>query len=210
MANLRVYLVDDHPLMRMALRRILESDERFVVVGEADTAEECLTAVAALTTDLVVMDIQLPGIDGVEATRRLKSQDADLKVVILSAYGEEYLIPSIDTGADGYMMKGLEPKAMIEELLQAAEGTPPIDSNLTRLLMDRAAAGPRENSGPTLSDRQHQVLRHVSDGLSSKEIASLLSISNTTLKRDFRNIFEVLGVNDRAHAIAEAYRRELI
>ena len=210
MANLRVYLVDDHPLMRMALRRILESDERFVVVGEADTAEECLTAVAALTTDLVVMDIQLPGIDGVEATRRLKSQDADLKVVILSAYGEEYLIPSIDTGADGYMMKGLEPKAMIEELLQAAEGTPPIDSNLTRLLMDRAAAGPWENSGPSLSNRQNQVLRHVSDGLSSKEIASLLSISNTTLKRDFRTIFEVLGVNDRAHAIAEAYRRELI
>ena len=209
MANLRVYLVDDHPLMRMALRRILESDERFVVGGEADTAEECLTAVAALATDLVVMDIQLPGIDGVEATRRLKSQDADLKVVILSAYGEEYLIPSIDTGADGYMMKGLEPKAMIEELLQAAEGTPPIDSNLTRLLMDRAAAGSRENSGPTLSDRQHQVLRHVSDGLSSKEIASVLSISNTTLKRDFRHIFEVLGVNDRAHAIAEAYRREL-
>jgi len=76
--------------------------------------------------------------------------------------------------------------------------------------MDRAAAGPREHSGPSLSDRQHEVLRHVSDGLSSKEIASLLSISNTTLKRDFRNIFEVLGVNDRAHAIAEAYRRELI
>ena len=117
MANLRVYLVDDHPLMRMALRRILESDERFVVVGEADTAEECLTAVAALTTDLVVMDIQLPGIDGVEATRRLKSQDADLKVVIVSVYGEEYLIPSIDIGADGYMMKGLEPKAMIEDSL---------------------------------------------------------------------------------------------
>ena len=210
MPNLRVYLVDDHPLMRMALRRILESGQRFVVVGASDTAEDCLTAVAALGTDMVVMDIQLPGIDGVEATRRLKSQDAKLKVVIVSAYGEEYLISSIDPRAEGYMMKGLEPKAMIEGLFKAAEGTPPIDSNLTRLLMDRAAAGPREHSGPSLSDRQHEVLRHVSDGLSSKEIASLLSISNTTLKRDFRNIFEVLVVNDPAHAIAEAYRRELI
>ena len=210
MENLRVFLVDDHPLMRMALRRILESDQRFVVVGESDTAEECLTSVNALPTDMVVMDIQLPGIDGVEATRQLKSQHPGLKVVIVSAYGEEYLIPSIDAGADGYMMKGLEPKAMVEGLLQAAEGTPPIDSNLTRHLMDRAAAGTREGACPSLSDRQKEVLRHVSDGLSTKEIASLLSISNTTLKRDFRNIFEVLGVNDRAHAIAEAYRRALI
>ena len=152
MPNLRVYLVDDHPLMRMALRRILESGQRFVVVGASDTAEDCLTAVAALGTDMVVMDIQLPGIDGVEATRRLKSQDAKLKVVIVSAYGEEYLISSIDARAEGYMMKGPEPKAMIEGLFQAAEGTPPIDSNLTRLLMDRAAAGPREHSGPSLSD----------------------------------------------------------
>jgi DNA-binding NarL/FixJ family response regulator len=210
MENLRVFLVDDHPLMRMALRRVLESDQRFVVVGESDTAEECLSGMNTIATDLVVMDIQLPGIDGVEATRRLKSQHPELKVVIISAYGEEYLIPSIDAGADGYMMKGLEPKAMVEGLLQAAEGTPPIDSNLTRHLMDRAAAGPMESSGPSLSDRQQEVLKHVSDGLSTKEIASLLSISNTTLKRYFRNIFEVLGVNDRAHAIAEAYRRELI
>ena len=210
MEKLRVYLVDDHPLMRLAFRRILESDQRFLVVGESDTAEECLTAVDTMAADMVVMDVQLPGIDGVEATRRLKSQHPNLMVVIVSAYGEEYLIPSIDAGADGYMMKGLEPKAMIEGLLQAAEGTPPIDSNLTRHLMDRAAAGPKESSGPSMSLRQQEVLRHVSDGLSSKEIASLLSISNTTLKRDFRNIFEVLGVNDRAHAIAEAYRRDLI
>jgi len=210
MDNLRVYLVDDHPLMRMALRGILESDPRFIVLGESDNAEECLTAVTTMDVDMVVMDIQLPGIDGVEATRQLKAQHPELKVVIVSAYGEEYLIPSIDAGADGYMMKGQEPKAMIEGLLQASEGTPPIDSTLTRHLMDRAAAGPRDNSGPSLSDRQQEVLKHVSDGLSTKEIASVLSISNTTLKRDFRNIFEVLGVNDRAHAIAEAYRRELI
>ena len=107
-----------------------------------------------MDVDMVVMDIQLPGLDGVEATRQLKAQHPGLKVVIVSAYGEEYLIPSIDAGADGYMMKGQEPSAMIEGLLQAAAGTTPIDSTLTRHLMDRAAAGPRDNSGPSLSDRQ--------------------------------------------------------
>ena len=196
-------------MMRMALHRILESDPRFIVIDESDNAEDCLTAVTTMDMDMVVMDIQLPGIDGVEATRQLKAQHPGLKVVIVSAYGEEYLIPSIDAGADGYMMKGQEPSAKIEGLLQASEGTPTIDSTPTRHLMDRAA-GPRNNSGPSLSDRQQEVLKHVSDGLSTKEIASLLSISNTTLKRAFRNIFEVLGVNDRAHAIAEAYRRASI
>ena len=106
MENLRVYRVDDYPLMRMALRRILESDPRFIVIGESDNAEECLTTVTTMDVDMVVMDIQLPGLDGVEATRQLKAQHPGLKVVIVSAYGEEYLIPSIDAGADGYMMKG--------------------------------------------------------------------------------------------------------
>ena len=154
MENLRVYLVDDHPLMRMALRRILEFDPLFIVIGESDNAEECLTTVTTMDVDMVVMDIQLPGLDGVEATRQLKAQHPGLKVVIVSAYGEEYLLPSIAAGADGYMMKGQEPSAMIEGLLQAAEGTPPIDSALTRHLMDGAAAGPRDSSGPSLSDRQ--------------------------------------------------------
>jgi len=167
MENLRVYLVDDHPLMRMALRRTLESYPRFIVIGESDNAEECLTTVTTMDVDMVVMDIQLPGLDGVEAKRQLRAQHPGLKVVIINAYGEEYLIPSIDASTDGCMMKGQEPSEMIEGLLQAAEGTPSIDSTLTRHLMDRAAAGPRDNSGPSLSDRQQEVLKHVSDGLST-------------------------------------------
>jgi len=140
--NLRVYLVDDHLLMRMALRRILESDPLFIVISESDNAEECLTAVTTMDVDMVVMDIPLPGLGGVEATRQLKAQHPGLKVVIVSAYGEEYLIPSIDACADGYIMKGQEPSAMIEGLLQVDEGMPTIDSTLTRHLMDRASAGP--------------------------------------------------------------------
>lgn len=186
------------------MRRTLESDEHFLVVGEADNAEESLDHLETLDADLVVMDIQLPGMDGVEATRQLKAQHPHLKVIIVSAYGEEYLIPSIDAGADGYMLKGLTADKVIQGLLQAAAGMPPIDANLTRHLMDRAAVGPHDRAGPSLSPRQQEVLRHVSEGLTSKEIASRLNVSGTTLNREFRSIFELLGVNDRAHAIAEA------
>lgn len=205
-----MYLVDDHPLMRLALRRIIESDEHFIIVGEADNAEESLTRLETLHADIVVMDIQLPGMNGVEATRQLKARLPHLKVIIMSAHGEEYLIPSIDAGADGYMLKGLTVDEVVQGLLQAAAGTPPIDASLTRHLMDRAAVGPQDRVGPSLSPRQQEVLRHVAEGLTSKEIASRINVSGTTLKREFKSIFEVLGVNDRAHAIAEAYRRDLI
>ncbi len=210
MDKIRVFLVEDHPMMRLAMRGILEASERFSVVGEADNAEESIAKIDTVPTDMVVMDIQLPGIDGVEATRQLKARHGHLKVVIMSAFGEEYLIPSIEAGADGYMMKGVAPSEVVDGLLQAAAGTPPIDQTLTRHLMNRAADGESARVGPSLSPRQQEVLRRVSDGLTSKEIASGLAISNTTLKREFRSIFEALGVNARAHAIAEAYRRDLI
>jgi len=209
MDKIRVFLVDDHPLIRLAMRRILEADEHFLVVGEADNAEESLERLNTLDTDMVVMDIQLPGMDGVEATRQLKSRFGHLKVVIISAFGQEYLIPSIEAGADGYMMKGLAAENLVQGLRQAAQGVPPIDSSLTRHLMDQAAADPQQ-SGPSLSLRQQEVLKLVADGLTSKAIASNLAISSTTLKREFRKVFELLGVNDRAHAIAEAYRRNII
>ena len=195
--------------MRQALRRLLESDEHFLVIGEADNAEEALNQLDTTSADVVIMDIQLPGMDGVEATRRLKSRHHNLKVVIVSAFGEEYLIPSIEAGADGYMLKVLEPEEMINGLLGAAQGMPPIAVGLIRHLTNRAAAA-QTPTVPSLTLRQHEVLRLMVDGLTSKEIASGLYISGTTLKREFRNIYHLLGVNDRAHAIAEVYRRELI
>ena len=210
MDELRVFLVDDHPLIRVAMSRILAADGRFIIVGETDNAEDAVRILDTLHADLVVMDIQLPGMDGVAATRELKARHDDLKVVILSAFGDKYLLPSIEAGADGYMMKGLAPDQIAQSLLQAAEGMPPIDAALTRQLMDHAATGQRSHAGATLTSRQQETLRMVSEGLTSKEIASRLSISGTTLKREFRKIFEALGVNDRAHAIAEAYRMDLI
>ena len=206
----RVLLVDDHPMVREGMRRLLEGEGEFEVVGEVDSVEAALEELDRKKVEIVVMDIQLPGMDGVEGTRQMKARYPEVKVVIVSAYGEDYLVPSIDAGADGYLLKTLPPAELVKSMHQAALGQSPVDAALTRHLMNRAAAGKGMVGENQPTERQQEVLKLVADGLSSKELASRLYISQTTLKREFRNIFNLLGVNDRAHAVAEAYRRNLI
>ena len=205
----RVFLVDDHPLIREGMRLHLEAEGHFLVVGEANSGEEALELLDTPFADVVVMDIQLPGINGVEATRRLKVRHPDLKVVIVTAFGQEYLMSSILAGADGYLVKTSGPRELARGLLQAAQGHCPVDVTVTRHLVDQAVSGAPRSNHLLLSPRQQDVLRLVGEGVSSKELASRLCISRTTLKREFRNIFDTLGVNDRAHAVAEAGRRRL-
>ena len=208
--RIRVLLVDDHPMVREGMRRLLEAEGRFEVVGEVDSVESALEELAHKKAEIVVMDIQLPGMDGVEGTRQMKARYPDIKVVIVSAYGEDYLVPSIDAGADGYLLKTLAPVDLVKSMHQAAMGQSPVDAALTRHLMNQAAAGKGKEGEGKPTERQQEVLKLVAVGLSSKELAARLFISQTTLKREFRNIFNLLGVNDRAHAVAEAYRRSLI
>lgn len=208
--RIKVLLIDDHPMVREGMRRLLEGEGGFEVVGETDSVEGALGELDRKKVDIVVMDIQLPGVDGVEGTRQIKAKYPDLKVVIVSAYGEDYLVPSIDAGADGYLLKTLAPAELLKSMHQAALGQSPVDAALTRHLMNQAVAvrGAEGENQPT--ERQREVLKLVGNGLPSKELAAKLYISQTTLKREFRNIFNLLGVNDRAHAVAEAYRRNLI
>ena len=208
--RIKVLLIDDHPMVREGMRRLLEGEGGFEVVGETDSVEGALGELDRKKVDIVVMDIQLPGVDGVEGTRQMKAKYPDLKVVIVSAYGEDYLVPSIDAGADGYLLKTLAPAELLKSMHQAALGQSPVDAALTRHLMNQAVAvrGAEGENQPT--ERQREVLKLVGNGLPSKELAAKLYISQTTLKREFRNIFNLLGVNDRAHAVAEAYRRNLI
>ncbi len=208
--RIRVLLVDDHPMVREGMKRLLEGEGGFEVVGEVDSVEDALEELERGKAEIVVMDIQLPGVNGVEGTRLLKAKHPEVKVVIVSAYGEDYLVPSIDAGADGYLLKTLPPGELVKSMYQAALGQSPVDAALTRHLMDQAAAGKGAEGEGMPTERQQDVLKLVADGLSSKELASRLYISQTTLKREFRNIFNLLGVNDRAHAVAEAYRRSLI
>ena len=208
--RITILLVDDHPMVREGMKRLLEGEGGFEVVGEVDSVEAALEALERKRAEIVVMDIQLPGVDGVEGTRQLKAKYPDVKVVIVSAYGEDYLVPSIDAGADGYLLKTLSPPDLLKSMHQVAMGQSPVDAALTRHLMNQAAAGKGMEGEGKPTERQQEVLKLVADGLSSKELASRLYISQTTLKREFRNIFNLLGVNDRAHAVAEAYRRHLI
>lgn len=208
--RIKVLLVDDHPMIREGMKRLLEGEGEFEVVGGVESVEEALVELGRSLAEIVVMDIQLPGVNGVEGTRLMKASYPDVKVVIVSAYGEDYLVPSIEAGADGYLLKTLPPGELVKSMHQVALGQPAVDANLTRHLMDRATVGKGSEKEGMPTERQQEVLKLVADGLSSKELASRLFISQTTLKREFRNIFNLLGVNDRVHAIAEAYRRSLI
>ena len=206
---IRVLLVDDHPVVREGIRRLLELDKQIQVVGEAGSAEEALTSMNT-RPEVVLMDIRLPGIDGIEATRQTVADYPDAKVVVFSSFGNEYLDQAIDAGAKGYVLKTATQPELVQAVHQAAQGQTPIDPKLTSGLVDRFAELSRLARHHGLSQRQLAILRGVAEGVPSKELAAQLSISDATFKRDIKAIFDYLGVNDRAQAVATAYSRRLL
>lgn len=206
----RVFLVDDHPVVRAGMRQVLELDDRISVVGEADSGEEVLEQLSRCPADVVLMDICLPDMDGIEATRQLRARHADLKIMILSAFGDEYLAEAIEAGANGYILKTTAQEELTRAVIQTASGQGPLDPTLTPRLFDRMAELSRSAQSQDLSSRQQEILRLIADGVPSREIAARLSMSQATMSRQLRQVFDLLGVDDRAHAIAEAYRKNLL
>ena len=131
--------MDDHPVVREGIRRLLELDEGIAVVGEAESAEDALAQLASSPARVVLMDIRLPGISGIEATRQLKSQHPEVRVIILSAFGDEYLTQAMEAGADGYMLKTATRMELVSAVKGAAAGKSPIDGDLTTGLLHRIA-----------------------------------------------------------------------
>ncbi len=210
MEKVRVFLVDDHLIVREGIKKLLELDERIQVVGESDNAEDALSGVEIASAQVVFMDIRLPGIDGIEATRQLMAQDRELKVVILSSFGDLYLTPAIEAGARGYILKTASRRELVQAVVRAASGQSPIDTSLTTELFTQFAKLSKTTQPQIISSRQQEILRMVVSGLSSREIIAQLSISESTLTREFRNIFNCFGVNRRSQAVAEAYKRKLV
>ena len=210
MSNVRVYIVDDYPLVREGIRRLLEVDPRISIVGEADSGEIALDRVPTASPNVVLMDVNLPGINGIETTRLLTSRHPELRVLMLSSFGDQFLLEALDAGACGFILKSATQQEMVNAVLSAAGGDLPIDPKLTNVVLNRNGAQSKMGVEHALSNRQENILRLISDGLTSKEITSRLSISEATLTRDLRHVFDFLGVDDRAHAVAAAFRHNIL
>jgi DNA-binding NarL/FixJ family response regulator len=211
-----VLLVDDQELLRRGFRMILETEPDLRVVGEAGDGLEAVAEARRLRPDVVLMDIRMPRLDGVEATRRLAGPDvADpVRVLILTTFDlDEYVIDALRAGASGFLLKDVPPEELVQAIRVIAGGDALIAPSITRRLLDRFARVLPTSTGPpppppglhTLTDRELEVLRLVARGLSNGEIAAELYVSETTVKTHVGRILTKLGLRDRVQAVVLAY-----
>ena len=194
----RVLLVDDHQILRVGLARLLDAEEDIEVVGAAGDGAEAVRLVAETHPDVVLMDLSMPVMDGVAATRAIVAAGSDAKVVVLTSFSDrDRILEALDAGAVGYLLKDAEPDDVLRGVRAAARGDWPIDPRAARLLLGEGGGRP---AGPGLSQREQEVLGLVAAGLPNKLIARRLGISERTVKAHLTRVFERLGVSDRTQA----------
>ena len=206
MNKIRVFLVDDHYVARYGLRLMLEQEEDLRVVGEAQSGEEALVILEQTPADVVMMDVQLPGMDGIKTLQKLKASRPNVKVIMLTSFGDEYLIPSLEAGATGYLVKRANRTEMAKAIREAAQGGAPLDALATAGLVDQFRDLYQDRRVP-ITSREAQVLQLAAAGLSNKAIASMLTLSVTTIKNHVTSILRKLDANDRTHAVTISLRK---
>ena len=202
-----VLLADDHQLLRQALRRAFE-DAGLVVVGEAGDGAEAIRLATELKPDVVVMDVTMPVLDGVEATRRLHNQLPGLPIVVLTMHGEAALRrEAIDAGAAGFLTKDVSMQDVIKTVLEAAGGEVALSAELASSILDEMRApAPAERPASPLTKREEEVLQLIADGCSTTEVAKQLFISAKTVKNHLASIYEKLNARDRTQAVLSAVK----
>jgi DNA-binding NarL/FixJ family response regulator len=219
--TIRVLLVDDQPLLRTGFRLILEGEPDIAVVGEAGDGARAVELTRTLLPEVVLMDIRMPGVDGIEATRRIVREEAakhDPRVLILTTFDlDEYVVEAVRAGASGFLLKDAPPEDLVAAIRIVANGDAIVAPSVTRRLLDRFATrlpSVREEAPPRglsmLTERELEVLRHVARGLSNAEIARQLVVSETTIKTHVGNLLAKLGLRDRVQAVVFAYEVGLI
>lgn len=189
---------------------MLELEEDIRVVGEAANGEDGITQAERLSPDVILMDIKMPDMDGIAATRQLKEKMPKVNIIMLTLYGNEYVTQAIEAGASGYILKDASREQLIQAIRDAYKGYSPLAPSLTRQVLTELANLSRASRDSLLSERQCEILRLVAAGLVSKDIGARLCISTATVKKELTHIFNKLGVNDRAQAVSEAMKRKLI
>ncbi len=196
-ATIRVVLVDDHAVIRAGLGQLLAGTEDIEVVGEADGGAAALVVVRREQPDVVLMDLQMPGMDGVAATRRIVQEGLGADVLVLTSYSDsERIVAAIDAGAVGYLLKDADPDDVLEGVRAVSRGESPIHPKAARTLLGHRASGPPVQ----LTSRETEILKLVKDGLANKQIARRLGISERTVKAHLTSAFQRIGVVDRTQA----------
>ena len=197
-SKIRVVVADDHQVVRSGLQQLLATTPDILMVGAAANGVEVLAIVGELHPDVVLMDLSMPGIDGVEATRRLSVEHPASRVRVLTAFSDQTrILNALEAGADGYLLKDADPDDIAEAIRSVHRGESPLDPKAARVLLESRRV--RRETVP-LTDREREVLGLVRDGLANKQIARRLGISERTVKAHLTSVFQRLGVSDRTQA----------
>lgn len=201
---IRIVIADDHAVVRAGLAQLVATFAEVELVGAAANGEEAVALCAEHHPDVVLMDLEMPVFDGIEATRQIRNAQPEVAVVVLTSFSDrEQILRALDAGAAGYLLKDAEPDELARAIEAAARGEAPLDPKAARaLLSERRAPTPAE----TLSDREREVLAMVAEGLPNKVIAQRLSISEKTVKAHLTSVFRQIGVTDRTQAALWAER----
>jgi two-component system, NarL family, response regulator NreC len=212
--TIRLLLVDDHAVVRAGLRMMLENERDVEIIGEAATATEALEAALQLKPNVILMDIGLPDLSGIDATREIKKRCLDVSIVALTIHeDEEYFFKMLEAGASGYVPKRAAPDELVTAIRAAATGQVYLYPSLAKLLVRDFLSGGRPSSDRTaseLTNREHEVLTYLAEGANNEEIATALVISQKTVARHRENIMRKLNLHSRAELVRYAIRKGII
>lgn len=216
MDKIKLLIVDDHAVVRQGLRGFLELTEGLDVVGEGSNGLEAVSLAQELQPDVILMDLIMPEMDGIEATRRIKLANPDSKILILSSFGDENnVLPAIQAGALGYILKDIDPEELVDAIRKTAQGKTQLDPEIANLLISHMQNDSKNDEQVNqklseLTSRELEVLVQIGRGLSNKEIATELTISHMTVKTHVSNILSKLNLADRTQAAIFSIRQGLV
>lgn len=219
MKTLNVLVVDDQSLMRQAMASFVQFEEDMTVVGQGSNGVEAVDLALELSPDVILMDLQMPELNGIEATERITAQLPDTKILAVTTFhSEDYVIPALKAGASGYIVKDSEPEDIISAIRSVSDGNSVLSPSIARLLVDNLAEEPDQptvNSATLadwedLTERERDVVKLLCDGFSNREIAAELFLSEPTIKTHVAHIASKVDARDRLQIVVKAYRANIL